>query len=298
VFAGPFATRRAADTATVIAAWRADVVVSDEVDFGSVLAAERAGLPYATVVVIAAGGFLRRVLLSEPLNARRRELGLPPDRDLAMLRRYLVLSPAPPEYRDPADPLPATAALFRPFEVAAAARQDAVRPTVWITLGTVFDVESGDLFHRLVAGVRDLPADIVVTVGRWIDPAEFGRQPANVRIAQYIDQAELLPRCAAVVAHGGSGTVIGALAHGVPMVLAPMGADQPHNARRCRELGVAKVLDAVRATPDHVRDATAAVLIDPSYREAAAGWQTLFAALPDPATAVRALERISVAIAS
>ena len=54
------------------------------------------------------------------------------------------------------------------------------------------------------------------------------------------------PALRLVVSHGGSGSVVGALAHGLPMVLLPLGADQPQNARRCAELGVARVLDAVR----------------------------------------------------
>ncbi|MGH3451936.1 MAG: glycosyltransferase [Haloechinothrix sp.] len=44
----------------------------------------------------------------------------------------------------------------------------------------------------------------------------------------------VLPRCDAAVSHGGSGSVMGALAHGLPQVLFPMGADQPQNAARCR----------------------------------------------------------------
>ena len=92
-----------------------------------------------------------------------------------------------------------------------------------------------------------------------MDPDELGRQPSNVHIERFLLPSQVLPRCAAVVSHGGSGSVVGALAHGLPMVLLPLGADQPLNARRCETLGVARVLDSLTATPAAVRDALTSV---------------------------------------
>jgi UDP:flavonoid glycosyltransferase YjiC (YdhE family) len=102
-----------------------------------------------------------------------------------------------------------------------------------------------------------------------------------------------MPHCDVVVSHGGSGSVIGALAHGLPMVLIPMGADQPMNAARCADLGVARVLDAVAATPGIAREAVSAVLAEPSYRRAAELMRDEIAALPEPAYAVKLLEQLA-----
>jgi UDP:flavonoid glycosyltransferase YjiC (YdhE family) len=300
-FARRLARVRAASILALCAEWRPDLIVCDEADFGSVVAAERLGLPYATVLVIAAGSFVRTELVGEALNELRAEHGLPPDPGLEMLRRYLVLSPFPPSYRDPAFPLPATAHTFRPFTLGPAGHIGAPAwiadpcgaPTVYFTLGTVFNMESGDLFSRVLAGLRDLPIKLVVTVGRHIDPEEFGPQPAHVHIERYIPQASILPHCSAVVSHGGSGSVIGALAHGLPSVLIPMGADQPLNAARCEALGVARVLDAVRATPESVREAASIVLADPAYRRAAERMRDEIAAQPGPPRAVALLERLA-----
>lgn len=295
-----FARRIARDRAERMLArcadWRPDLVVCDEVDFGSVIAAERLGLPYATVLVTAAGSFIRPEVIAEPLHELRAEHGLPADSDLAMLSRYLVLSPVPASYRDPAFPAPATTHPFRPLVPAAPA--DPAPPwagpdTVYFTLGTVFNTESGDLFNRVLAGLTDLPINLVVTVGHRVDPAEFGRQPAHVHIERYIPQAQVLPWCRAVVSHGGSGSVIGALAHGLPSVLIPMGADQPHNGDRCAALGVARVLDPVAATPESVREAAGAVLADPGYRLAAQRVRDEIAAMPAPEYTVGLLERLA-----
>jgi UDP:flavonoid glycosyltransferase YjiC (YdhE family) len=294
------ARERAAALMTLFEAWKPDLIVCDEVDLGSMLAAEKIGLPYASVLVIAAGSFVSADFVGEALNEVRVEFGLPPDPDMLMLSRYLVLSPFPPSYRHPATPLPATAHSIRP--AAFDAKGDQVpgwiaalpdRPTVYFTLGTVFDRESGDLFSRGLEGLRDLPINLIMTVGRHIDPAEFGPQPANVRIERYIPQAMLMPHCDLVVSHGGSGSVIGALAHGLPMVLIPMGADQPLNGARCKALGVGRVLDAVEATPTMIGEAVASVLRDASYRAAAERLRDEIAALPGADYAVRLLERLA-----
>jgi UDP:flavonoid glycosyltransferase YjiC (YdhE family) len=300
-----FATRLARSRATAVlalcAAWQPNLLVCDEIDFGAMVAAERLGLPFATVLVIAAGSFVRKEVVGEAVNALRAEHGLPPDHELTMLSRHLVLSPFPPSYRDPAFPLPATAHTIRPLTLGAAPNDTVPpwkvhlngAPTVYFTLGTVFNVESGDLFERVLAGLGDLPINVIATVGREIDPAEFGPQPATIQIARYIPQSAVLPHCAAVVSHGGSGSVIGALAHGLPMVLIPMGADQPYNAARCAELGVARLLDAVEATPETVRAAGATVLADPRYRRAAERMRDEIAALPEPAHALMLLEQLA-----
>jgi len=278
------------------------VLVCEETDFGGVVAAVRLGLPYATVLVTVAGSFARRELLAGPLNALRAEHGLPPDPDLAMLTRFLVLSPVPDSFRHPDFPLPATAHVIGPAPVDPAAVDPAPpwlaglppgRPTVYLTLGTVFNLESGDLFPRALAGLSGSDINLVVTVGQHLDPAEFGPQPANVHIGRYMPQEALLPHCDLVVSHGGSGSVIGALAHGLPMVLIPMGADQPHNAARCAALGVARVLDPMTATPQVVRTAASAVLTDPAYRRAAGGLAAQLAAAPPPEYAVGLLERLA-----
>jgi len=300
-FAGHLARTRAAAILDLCAAWLPDLIVCDEVDFGAMIAAERLRLPYASVVVIASGAFVRTELLSGKLNELRAEHGLPPDPDLTMLSRYLVLAPGPPSYRDPVHPLSATAHAIRPL-VPAPAEGDELptwitegegAPLVYFTLGTVFNIESGDLFARVIAGLRELPIGLVVTVGRQIDPAELGPQPANVRIERFIPQALLLPHCDLVVSHGGSGSVIGALAHGLPMVLIPMGADQLLNGARCHDLGVARVLDPIAATPAEAAGAVSDVLRDPTRRRNALRLQAEIADLPGPDHAVALLERLA-----
>jgi UDP:flavonoid glycosyltransferase YjiC (YdhE family) len=299
-FAGRGARERADALLRLSQEWHPDLIVYDEMDFGAAVVAERLGLPHASVVVIAAGAFVRREEVSPPLNALRAVHGLPPDPDLAMLGRYLVLAPVPPGYRDPRDPLPVTTHYLHPFPRGQAPLDDppawladiGPEPIVYLTLGTVFHLEAGDLMARLITALRSMPITLIATVGREIDPAEFGPQPANVRIERYVAQAHLLPRCHLVISHGGSGTVIGALAHGLPQVVIPLGADQLNNAARCRDLGLGRVLDVMTITPEAIRAAASDALANPAYRQRAAEFQAEIAALPGPEHAVALLERL------
>ncbi len=293
-YAGRAARDRAQRVLAVSAEWRPDLIVCDEVDFGSMISAERFGLPHATVLVIACGSFVRADVVADALDEVRAEHGLAADPELAMPSRHLVISPFPPSFRDPAFPLPPNAISMRPDGVASRARDRmSQRGTVYFTLGTVFNLESGDLFDRVLAGLRDLPIDLIVTVGRELDPEAFGPQPPNVRIQRYLPQSDVLPRCDVAINHGGSGSVIGALAHGVPTVVLPLGADQSLNAGRCEALGVGIALNAVDATPSSVAGAVTTVLEEPRYRAAARAIRHEIVALPGPEAAVPLLEELA-----
>ncbi len=280
-FAGSLARHRGADLAPICAGWKPDVIVRDEMDFGPLLAGARAGIPCACVLVLATG-VLSRPELVEPALDR---LGL-------TTRDHLVLSPFPPSFRDPAVPVPPDTHAIRWTDPAADGPADDW-PSVYVTLGTVFNLEAGDLFARLLAGLRELNVNVLLTVGPYVDPAAFGPQPPHVRIAQYVPQTLVIPSCDLVVSHGGSGSVFGALTHGKPMVLAPMGADQPHNAERVRALGAGEVLDVLTATPDEIAATARAVRESFTHRRAAERLRDEIAALPAPASAVPLLEALA-----
>jgi rhamnosyltransferase subunit B len=62
--------------------------------------------------------------------------------------------------------------------------------------------------------------------------------PAGVRAFDRLPFSRVFARCAAVVHHGGVGTLAQGLAAGVPQLVMPMAHDQPDNAQRLRRLGV------------------------------------------------------------
>ena len=288
-FARRGSKRSAAAVLELARQWKPDIIVREEVDFGAEIAAEVAGIPCAHVIVLSAGGFLREDVVGEPLHELRAEYGLPADPELTMLTRGLVLSPCAPSFRNPDFPLPGNAFSYR--EAAAIPHRAASQtPNVYFTLGTEFNTI--DLHARVLGGLKEVAANVVVTVGERIDPAQFGPMPDHVRVERFIPQHQILPTCDLVLSHGGSGSVMGTLAHGLPSILFPMGADQPHNAQRCVDLGTSLALDPVNATAQDVREAVSAVLAEPGYRLAAGRIQDEINALPGVEQTVGLLEQL------
>jgi UDP:flavonoid glycosyltransferase YjiC (YdhE family) len=80
---------------------------------------------------------------------------------------------------------------------------------------------------------------------------------------------------------------------GLPMVIVPLGADQPDNAARCAELGASRTLDPSDLRPEVVRETVLDVLQMPSYRQAAARLRAELDGLPGPKAAVVLLERLA-----
>lgn len=162
------------------------------------------------------------------------------------------------------------------------------RETMHLTLGTVFH-EATDVLLSAIAGLRDLPFNLVVTTGAGADRARFGQQPAHVLLEPYLPHALLLPRCRLVVSHGGAGAMLGALAHGLPQLLLPQGGEQFGNAQACERAGAALVLPAQQVSPASVGDAARRLLDEASFTLAARTAQAEIAAMPSAEQVLPAL---------
>jgi UDP:flavonoid glycosyltransferase YjiC (YdhE family) len=152
--------------------------------------------------------------------------------------------------------------------------------SVYVTFGTVAPSLSGELPHRraidaVLAATED-DVEIVITTGQ---PTDLGPMPDRVRVESWLDQDVVLGSAAAVVCHGGSGTVMAALRHGIPLVVVPMFADQHGNGREIAAAGAGLVLTRRGTASDLVSlhdDDTAAlttalrrVLVEPAFRASA-----------------------------
>ena len=122
------------------------------------------------------------------------------------------------------------------------------------------------------------------------DPSLLGPQPENVHVERYIPQSELLPRCDLVISHGGSGTLLGALSAGVPIVAVPQGADQFLNAEAIVRAGIGLRIMPAESSPATVRDRVGRVLEEGHFALAARAIAVEIAGLPTPAMVVPRLE--------
>lgn len=158
------------------------------------------------------------------------------------------------------------------------------RPVVLVTFGTVFNRTPG-VFELVLDAVADLDVTVVATTGATRDPAGFDAVPDNVRVRRFVPYADLLPHCDAVLTHGGFGTTMSALVHGIPLVVLPLGSDQPWNGANTKALGLSEVVEFEGATPPAVAAALTKVLEDPGYRERVVAYRDELHALPTMADA-------------
>jgi len=125
---------------------------------------------------------------------------------------------------------------------------DAGDPPIVFTLGStaVGALGSEAFYADSVAAALALGRRAVLLVGR----AEAGRPrsplPETIIAVDYAPHAELFPRAAVVVHHGGAGTNGQGLRAGRPALIVPHAHDQPDNALRATRIGVARSVDARR----------------------------------------------------
>jgi UDP:flavonoid glycosyltransferase YjiC (YdhE family) len=305
---GRVATRAAlTDLLQMVGAWRPDVVVRESQEFAGAVAAERHGVAHARVAL----GLARTeadtlAFAAAAVDEVRAELRLPADPDAQRLRAAPSLTLVPPDLDDSAPP---GSHRFRDGRAARASLPDwwpgNEDPLVYVTFGSV--AASVGLFPGLyrttVDALSDLDARVLVTTGGQADPAELGPLPPNVRAERWVAQEEALAHADAVVCHGGYGTMLGALAHGVPLVVMTLfGGDQRRNGRRIAEIGAGIALDedgrmmfeppgaeVIAAVPGAVRR----VLDDPHFNRAARRVAESVASLPPVDAAVDVLRDAS-----
>jgi UDP:flavonoid glycosyltransferase YjiC (YdhE family) len=163
------------------------------------------------------------------------------------------------------------------------------RRRVLLTFSTTVMTGQAALIERVCDAVAGLDVDAVLTLGGGVEPSAM-RIPASIEVVLDADHDLLMPSCAAVIGHGGLGTVLRALAHGMPQLLLPLGRDQAFNASRVEHLDAGIRLDA-GAPPDRIRAALHELLTESGFQAAAASAARRIAAGEPDLTAAEALER-------
>jgi MGT family glycosyltransferase len=157
-------------------------------------------------------------------------------------------------------------------------RQMPYRRSIYLTLGTAFN--TADAWRVALEAVQEMKVNVIATIGSDLDPAEPGPQPSHIGLVRFLPQALVLREVDAVVCHAGSGTVLGALAEGRPIVALPMAADQFANAEQIVRTGAGLAVPADARTPESIRSAVEHVLSGPGFAQAASALQAEIAAMP------------------
>ena len=300
--------------------FRPDVIVRESWEFASTLLAQARGIPIVRVGLgLADVEELSLALVTPTLHLLRERLGLPADPEGRRLRDTEYFTTMPAELEDPELPLAAAAWRFgRPVGGDVAPLPDwwpgNADPLVYVTLGTVAGDDHLPYFPRLYRAVIDALAPLrirlLVTIGDAPDPAALRPLPANVHVEPWVAQDAVAPQAAAIVCHGGYGSTLGALAHGVPLVVLPLfSIDQWANAGAVERCGAGVALTAERdtrrvldlpsaATLAELRPAVERVIGDREHRYRAMDVAEAMRALPPVDAAVDVLAGMSETLAT
>ncbi|HYJ78903.1 MAG TPA: glycosyltransferase [Longimicrobiaceae bacterium] len=141
------------------------------------------------------------------------------------------------------------------------------RPLVVASLSSTYQGQR-DLLQRIITALGTLEVRGLVTLGPAMAAESFD-VPGNVVVVPSAPHARVFPHAAAVVTHAGHGTVMRALAHGVPLLCLPMGRDQDDNAARVVARGAGLRLGR-SARPSRIAAAIGRLLDEPGFRTHAA----------------------------
>ncbi|MFE2183402.1 macrolide family glycosyltransferase [Streptomyces sp. NPDC059455] len=139
------------------------------------------------------------------------------------------------------------------------------RPVLLIAFGSVApEVPAVQrVFFECAEAFADGPWHVVMSIGRHLDPADFGPLPPHLELIPEAPQLQVLAEAAVFITHAGMGSTLEAIQYGVPMVAVPMGFDQMENARVIEGLGIGVRTPFEGVTGEELREAVERVSADP-----------------------------------
>ena len=315
-FLVPLAEAMLPGVRSAVDGFRPDAVVVDQQALAGVAVAEARGLPWATSATTSA-------TLTDPLEV------LPKLKDWAdgLQRSFLAGAGVPAERAASMDirfsphlvlvfstesfvglgPFPERYAFVGPSIGTRGGRDEpgfdwgfveGAEAVVLVSLGTLNAQNGGRFFRKAADALGSLAArgvrGVVVAPPELVADGTLSSVPGNVLVVPRVPQLALMPHVAAVVSHGGHNTVCEALAHGVPLVVAPIRDDQPTIAGQVVAAGAGVRVKFGRVTADGLREAIVSALDDPALRAGALRVRDSFAAAGGPAAAADRLEALPV----
>jgi UDP:flavonoid glycosyltransferase YjiC (YdhE family) len=144
------------------------------------------------------------------------------------------------------------------------------RPTVLVSLSTIFYPAQATVLATILEALTGLDVHVVVATGPGADPAGLPAGP-DVEIHQHVPHDEVLPVASLVIGHGGHGTTMRALAHDVPLIVVPLDRNLDHTmiGYAVARAGAGAVVPT-NVPADRLRAVVRELLDDPAAHVAAA----------------------------
>ena len=125
------------------------------------------------------------------------------------------------------------------------------QPLIYASMGTAQN-RLYSIFHVIAEACRDVPAQLVISMGGGGRPGDLGPLAGNPIVVEFAPQLELIQRASLVITHAGMNTAAESIAHGVPMVAIPVTNDQPGVAARIVRAGCGLSVPLSKATASRV----------------------------------------------
>jgi UDP:flavonoid glycosyltransferase YjiC (YdhE family) len=136
-------------------------------------------------------------------------------------------------------------------------------PLVMVSFSTMFEQRNADKMQRTLDALAEFQVHVTAGI---VAPSELA-VPNNAVVLDYAAHDPIMKRAALVVTHGGHGTAMRALRHGVPMILIPgLAGDQPFVAAAMQEFGAGLALPG-DASVEAIRAAAQQILSTPSFKQ-------------------------------
>ena len=258
-----------------------DLVVREPLAPAGVAAAARQRVPS---VLVESNLFDADELLAAALGHYARDAGSLP-------LPVQTLSTAPPSLVGPRRGRPMRfvgATPDRPFDERFGRAGD--RPRVLVSRSTVDDPRRDRLMTGIVDAAAGTDLDVVlVRPDRWVTERQL---PPNVRTTDWLPFPEVLPAAAGIVHHGGAGTVLTALAAGVPQVVVRGSGDRRVNAELLAARGAGIAADLGDLSPALLERLVGDAALAAAAREVAQE----MAAMPHPSELVPVLEELAARV--
>ncbi|ASW54602.1 nucleotide disphospho-sugar-binding domain-containing protein [Plantactinospora sp. KBS50] len=293
---GRLAARTLDGTLDLVRDWRPDLVVGEPTEFAGAIAAAAAGIPWVEHSWGLAVQPEYRPAAGAELAGECARSGLG-----GLPEPALRIDVCPPSVQRPGAPQ-GQQMRYVPFNGPAVlpqwARGPAPGPRICLTLGSMLPrhglLDFAGMLRDWATALTGLGVEVVVGVAdevarSWTD------LPPGVRATGWLPLHLVLPGCAAVVHHGGPGSLFTALALGVPQLALPQTADQFENSDRMVAAGAGLRLLPAERTTDAVVDACRDLLAESLYRKNAESIAEENAVGPSPAEVVGVLERLVAA---
>jgi MGT family glycosyltransferase len=202
----------------------------------------------------------------------------------ATASKLAVITQTPREFDFPGIPWPAQFHYAGPFHddqgrepVAFPWEKLTGKPLIYASLGTLVNGLE-QIYKTILAAVRRLPdVQVVLSVGKNVNPEDLGPVPSNTLVVHIAPQIELLKRAALCITHAGLNTALESLGQGIPMVAIPIAYDQPGVAARIAYHGVGEFIEIDDLTAEGLAELVLKVMKNPAYRNKALYFQNVIA---------------------